>query len=105
MTMKRLSKSIVLQLWEESIKGVGSRPDGCSIHIDMESRLNFINNEYNKRDNNIPSEYESAIGKPINVMVTDDIYNVVLSVKSIRLLQNELRNLVELKDIEYVEMD
>jgi hypothetical protein len=101
--MKKLSDTIILQLWEESIKGKGSRPDGCSIHIDLEARLDYINREYELRQSNvIPDEYEVAVGAPIEVNVTDNIYNVIKVAKSIRLLQTELRNLVELKEIEYI---
>jgi hypothetical protein len=101
--MKNLSDTIILQLWEESIKGKGSRPDGCSIHIDLEARLDYINREYELRQSNvIPDEYEVAVGVPIEVNVTDNIYNIIKEAKSIRLLQTELRNLVELKEIEYI---
>jgi hypothetical protein len=101
--MKNLSETIILQLWEESIKGKGSRPDGCSIHIDLEARLDYINREYELRQSNvIPDEYEVAVGAPIEVHVTDNIYNILKEVKSIRLLQTELRNLVDLKEIEYI---
>ena len=101
--MKKLSDTIILQLWEESIKGKGSRPDGCSIHIDLEARLDYINREYESRQSNvIPDEYEVAVGAPIEVNVTDNIYNILKEAKSIRLLQTELRNLVELKEIEYI---
>jgi hypothetical protein len=101
--MKNLSETIILQLWEESIKGKSSRPDGCSIHIDLESRLHYINTEYELRQSNvIPDEYEVAVGAPIEVLVTDSIYNVIKEAKSIRLLQTELRNLVDLKEIEYI---
>jgi hypothetical protein len=101
--MKNLSETIILQLWEESTKGKGSRPDGCSIHIDLENRLSYINSEYELRQSNvIPDEYEVAVGTPIEVHVTDNIYNILKEEKSIRLLQNELRNLVDLKEIEYI---
>jgi len=101
--MKKLSDTIILQLWEESIKGKGSRPDGCSIHIDLDARLDYINTEYELRQSKaIPDHYEVAVGKPIEVNVTDNIYNILKESKSIRLLQTELRNLVELKEIEYV---
>ena len=100
--MKDLSETIILQLWEESIKEKGSRPDGCSIHIDLDSRLDYINTEYELRKSNvIPDEYEIAIGYPIEVIVTNNIYNVLKEAKSIRLLQNELRNLIDLKEIIY----
>ena len=75
--MKKLSDTIILQLWEESIKGKGSRPDGCSIHIDLDARLDYINREYELRQSNvIPDEYEVAVGTPIEVNVTDNIYNI-----------------------------
>ena len=101
--MKKLSETIILQLWEESIKGKGSRPDGCSIHIDLDARLDYLNTEYELRQSNvIPDEYEVAVGVPIEVHVTDNIYNLLKESKSIRLLQTELRNLVDLKEIEYI---
>jgi hypothetical protein len=101
--MKNLSETIILQLWEESIKGKTSRPDGCSIHIDLDARLDYINTEYELRQSNvIPDEYEMAVGEPIEVHVTDNIYNLLKEAKSIRLLQTELRNLINLKEIEYI---
>lgn len=101
--MKNLSEIIILQLWEESIKGKGSRPDGCSMHIDLDARLDYINTEYELRQSNvIPDEYEVAVGVPIKVYVTDNIYNILKEVKSIRLLQTELRNLVNLKEMQYI---
>ena len=100
--MKNLSNTIILQLWEESIKGKCSSPDGCSIHIDFESRMDYINTEYKLRQlNSIPDKYELVVGLPIEVFVNDSIYNIVKEAKSIRLLQTELRNLVDLKEIEY----
>lgn len=100
--MKYLSETIILQLWEESIKEKGSRPDGCSIHIDLDSRLDYINTEYELRKSNvIPDEYETMIGHPIEVQVSDNIYNILKEVRSVRLLQNELRNLIDLKEIIY----
>jgi hypothetical protein len=96
-------KTIILQLWEESIKDKGTRPDGCSLHLDLDTRLDYINREYELRKSNIiPDEYETSIGNPIEVYVTYKIYSILKEVKSIRLLQNELRNLVDLKEIEYV---
>ena len=101
--MKNLSETIILQLWEESIKGKGSRPDGCSIHIDLEARLDYINTGYELRQSNvIPDEYEVTVGAPIEVYVTDNIYNILKEAKSIRLLQTELRNLVNLKEMQYI---
>jgi hypothetical protein len=101
--MKDFSKTIILQLWEESIKDRGTRPDGCSLHLDLDSRLDYINREYELRKSNaIPDEYETSIGNPIEVHVNYNIYKALKEVKSIRLLQNELRNLVDLKEIKYI---
>ena len=47
---------IVLQLWEESERGWGIRPDGCSIHLDDKERSTFIDNEYSNRSESVPDE-------------------------------------------------
>ena len=72
-----MENTIILQLWEESINKIGSRPDGCSIHLDLTNRKKYIEQEYNSRNEIVPSEYEVAIGNPIVVSVSDDIYNLL----------------------------
>ena len=90
---------IVLQLWEESERGWGIRPDGCSIHLDDKERLLFIDNEYSNRSESIPDEYERIVGGPLDAYVTDSIFGILTESKSIRLAQHEMSNLLTLEDL------
>lgn len=91
---------VYLQIWEESISNEGIRPDGCSLHINLESNQKYLKSIYEFRENlKIPNDYDSAVGEPIEVLVNDTVYNLVKSDKTIRLLQNEFNNLIQLKDI------
>ena len=47
----------------------------------------------------IPNEYDSAVGEPIEVLVNDKVFELIKIENSIRLLQNEFNNLIQLKDI------
>lgn len=91
---------VYLQIWEESISNEGTRPDGCSLHIDLESNQKYLKSIYEFRENlKIPNDYDSAVGEPVEVLVNDNVYNLIKIDKTIRLLQNEFNNLIQLKDI------
>lgn len=91
---------VYLQIWEESVINQGTRPDGCSLHIDIKSNKKYLKSIYKFRKNiNIPNEYESAVGGSIEVLVNDNIFELIKIKKTIRLLQNEFNNLMQLKDI------
>jgi hypothetical protein len=47
----------------------------------------------------IPNEYDTAVGEPIEVLVNDNVFELIKIEKTIRLLQNEFNNLIQLKDI------
>jgi len=91
---------IVLQLWEESERIHGVRPDGCSMHIDIDSRDSYVSSIYSSRDPyNVPDEYERTLGGPIVAYVNDSMFDVICSDKSIRVGQNQMNNLIEMEDI------
>jgi len=90
---------IVLQLWEESEKGWGVRPDGCSIHIDNISRDNYVNSIYKDRSDVVPDSYDRVIGDPIEAFIGDLLYKTLEMESSIRLMEHEFNNLVNLEDI------
>jgi hypothetical protein len=91
---------VYLQIWEESISNEGTRPDGCSLHIDLESSKSYLRSIYEFRENmKIPDEYDSAVGEPIQVLVNNNVFELIKIEKTIRLLQNEFNNLIQLKDI------
>lgn len=90
---------VLLQFWEESECGCVVRPDGASLHLDINSYNKYLNKIYNKRVNVIPNEYNRIIGSIIEVKVNDNIYNMISSKCNLRLAQYELNNLIKLKEI------
>ncbi len=90
---------VILQLWEESERGWGVRPDGCSIHIDTENRDLYVSNLYKDRSDDVPDTYERVLGDPITAFLNDRLFDLISSDKSIRLFENELNNLIKLEEI------
>ena len=92
--------TILLQFWEESERGWGTRPDGASLHINISSLKNYNENIYMDRDSSqIPNEYDRIVGSPIEACVSDDLYNIVSIEKNLRLAQYQLNNLIKLENI------
>ena len=93
-------KTILLQFWEESERGWGVKPDGASLHINKESFDEYLTEIYSSRDaNNVPDEYDRPVGSSIEVEVDDEIYDVIVEDKNLRLPQYQLNNLIKLKNI------
>ena len=92
---------VILQIWEESERGWGTRPDGCSMHIDLKERENYIQTIYNSRKSeiSIPDEYERIVGEGVEAFIEDDLYNLVQKDKSIRLTQYQMNNLMNMEEI------
>jgi hypothetical protein len=92
---------IIMQLWEESERGFGSRPDGCSFHIDSNERKRFVDEIYKSRECEveIPDEYDRIVGDEIEVFVDDKLFNVIKDKKSVKILQSDLYNLLKLEEI------
>lgn len=92
---------IILQLWEESERGWGIRPDGCSIHIDSIERKNFLDKIYQQResDSHVPDEYDRVVGDEIEAFIDDSIYDQIKINKSLKLSEIELNNLITFEKI------
>ena len=88
----------IFQYWEESERGMGVRPGGCSIHSSLEEHTSFINDIYITRTDEIPNEYDRIVGNPIVCFVSDEIFEKVLK-SSIRISENEKNNLIEFEDL------
>lgn len=92
-------KKVYLQHWEESERGWGIRPDGCSLHLTLEDRKKYIETIYEGRDiSNIPHEYERICGEPIEVDIKDELYDTIQN-GTLRLLRHEMNNLLKLDEI------
>ena len=83
-------KNILIQLWEIPNNDDTILPDGCSIHIDTESRDKYIrNNKSNEKICGLPSEVE----------ISDSLLDILIKNKNIRLSEIETNNLIGLKEI------
>lgn len=90
---------IILQLWEESNKENEPLTSGCSLHISESIREEYINNIYINRGDIIPEVYDRVLGKQIEAFIVDDLYEILLKEKSIRLSEVEMNNLINYEDL------
>lgn len=92
-------KKILLQLWEESDFELGIMPDGCSLHLDIDSLNIYIKNVYSNRMGDVPDSYDRVVGDPVNISVDNKIFDIVSMFKSVRLQQHEMNNSINLNEI------
>ena len=91
---------IVFQLWEESERGRGCRPDGCSIHIDSAERDRYVESIYSsRRGAAVPDEYERIVGDPVDALVEDAMFALLKEEKTIRIEEHSFRNLLGMDEI------
>ncbi len=90
---------VVLQLWEESERGFGTRPDGCSIHIDSDNRNNYIKSIYDSRSDKVPNTYDKIIGSELEAFIDDELFKKLNDEKSLRLIEPELNNLIKFEEL------
>jgi len=92
---------VILQIWEESERGWGTRPDGCSMHIDLKERENYIQTIYDSRksDESIPNEYDRIVGEGVEAFIEDALFKLVEKDKSLRLTQYQMNNLMGMEEI------
>lgn len=88
-------------MWERSERGFGTRPDGCSIHIDLWERERYIVDLYGKRSKLVvtPKEYDRPLGVSMECFISDGLWEKLKESKSIRLFENEKNNLINMEDI------
>lgn len=94
-------KKVFLQYWEESLKNCSIRPDGCSLHITLNDRNSFVKKVYDSRQDKLtPNEYDMVVGDPIEVEVSDAIFEeITRNENSLRLMQHSLSNLKALEEV------
>jgi hypothetical protein len=100
-----MENQVVLQLWEQSERNWGVRPDGCTLHSNVIECRNYINKIYETRQDNtdIPDEYERICGEPLYVQVDSDLFEMIQNEKSVVIPQYALANLLRLDAIVYSE--
>lgn len=89
------------QRWEESERGWGIRPDGCSLHINSDIHKEYLEFIYldRQKDLIVPDEYDRVVGDLIECFVSDVVYENILKEKSIRLMEYEMNNLISMGEI------
>jgi hypothetical protein len=87
-------KKILIQLWEIYNIDGSVESDGCSLHIDLSNRNNYLNDNFSKIERNV--------GSPSEVEITDKLYSILELKKNIRLSEVEMNNLLSLNDITIV---
>lgn len=71
----------IIQQAEESERGWGVRPDGCTIHLDDEARKKFWQKYYDTLPKFAPDEHSRPSAPPYVVEIPDDEYdNLVAAV-------------------------
>jgi hypothetical protein len=91
---------IIFQHWELSKDEKSVTPDGASIHLDINSYHNFISEIYQNRQNNdIPGEYDRIVGDKLYATVDDELFDLLIDQKNLRLTNYQLNNLLKLKQL------
>jgi hypothetical protein len=90
---------VVLQFWEESERGWGVRPDGCSIHLDSNERNAYIQSIYDGRGSEVPDEYERTVGDELVAFIEDSLFEKLTKDKSIRIYQHQFKNLLNMSEL------
>ena len=83
-------ENILIQLWESS-NDATLISDGCSLHLKLSDRDSYIIE--NRTDT------ENPIGEPTEVKISKKILDILEIKKSIKISENEMNNLLGLKDI------
>ena len=91
-----------MQYWEESERGWGVRPDGCSIHESLADHKKFVDSVYSKRDpNRVPDEYDRTVDEPFEVEVSEALFaEMAAQGGTLRLMQHSLTSLRNLEEIQ-----
>ncbi len=89
------------QRWEESERGWGIRPDGCSLHLDSNCHKRYINEIYTIRQGEmmVPDEYDRITGPILECFVSDSVFDLLKEKTSMRLMEYEMNNLIEMQEI------
>ena len=65
---------VMVQLWEESERGWGTRPDGYSLHLTEEARKSYIEDYWASMPDEVPDEYSRPCGSPYVASVNEKTF-------------------------------
>ena len=67
--MKNRKYEVIVQKWEESERGWGTRPDGFSLHLTDTDREAYIKEYWDRMPESVPEEYSRPDGTPYKAEV------------------------------------
>ena len=92
---------VILQLWQESNLNEENLSDGCSLHIDINERNNYVASVYKNRTNDVPNSYDKILGEYVEVFVSDSIFEMVKLEKSVKIPESAFQNMIKFEDLIY----
>ena len=97
-------KKVFAQIWEESEIGQGTKEDGCSLHLNLETAKNYVKSIYRERENlNVPDSYERIVGEVFEMKISNSLYKELLKKKlGLRIPQHAFTNLKNLGEIKFL---
>ena len=81
---------LICQQWEESERGWGVKPDGYSLHEDKNAAIGFIDKYWRDMPATTPDVYSRPVGALYACEVSEDLYQQVCEVGSIRVYSEDL---------------
>mgnify|MGYP001573228924 CR=1 FL=1 len=101
--MKKNLENAAYVSWEESERGWGTRPDGCSLHLTEEDYRKFVNMYWKGMPNEVPDEYSRPAGSPCEVKVSKRLYDEIRRSKyGLRYFDDNECSLVKKKELVFV---
>lgn len=93
---------VILQLWEESNSNLGFLSDGCSLHLSLSYRDNYVKSIYKDRSEEVPDKYDRIVGESVEVFISDNLYDMLLrDGGDIKIPESSFQNLIKFEDIIY----
>ena len=104
-TKKKIDENlteIIYVAWEESERGWGTRPDGCSLHLTLADASAFEGAYWRRMPDLVPDEYSRPSSSPRPAYVTPLLYEQIEQQKNgRRLWVHNQREAVESGDLVY----
>lgn len=95
-------EEVVYVSWEESERGWGTRPDGCSLHKTESDFDAFLKKYWDKMPKEVPDEYSRPAGEPVKAYVAKTLYEEIKKSKNgIRLWNSEETKAIKSKQLVY----
>lgn len=75
---------VICQLWEESERGWSRRPDGFSIHLTEQDRVDFVAAHWDRQPDEIPDVYSFPSNErfPLEIATASPLYQQLLQSKN-----------------------